>query len=165
MTDLTTTVQQLIDHGSQLLGPPRVRAQPGEAFAALRDPCEAVVAVRAHSRLASHGAEGQEEGGRPSRADDDRRWSTIPFGDCAAIAVDSFAIYWTTRVEESVNGLSSVTKASLEAGTPTTLVSENGSLSNITVDRESIYWISTTFYQAEGGGSGSASKIMKLTPK
>ena len=52
VTDLATTVQQLLDQGSQLLGPPLLRGKDGEAFAILRDPCEAVVAVRETSRRA-----------------------------------------------------------------------------------------------------------------
>jgi predicted enzyme related to lactoylglutathione lyase len=52
VTDLAMTVQQLLDRGSQLLGPPLLRGEDGEAFAILRDPCEAVVAVRETSRRA-----------------------------------------------------------------------------------------------------------------
>jgi len=51
-TDLATTVRQLLDRGSQLLGRPLLRGEDGEAFAILRDPCEAVVAVRETSRRA-----------------------------------------------------------------------------------------------------------------
>ncbi len=50
--DLATTVRQLLDRGSQLLGRPLLRGEDGEAFAILRDPCEAVVAVRETSRRA-----------------------------------------------------------------------------------------------------------------
>ena len=53
VTDLATTVQQLLARGSQLLGPPLLRGDDGEAFATLRDPCEAVVAVRETSRRAT----------------------------------------------------------------------------------------------------------------
>jgi predicted enzyme related to lactoylglutathione lyase len=53
VTELATSVQQLLDRGSQLLGPALLRGQDGEAFAVLRDPCEAVVAVRETSRRAS----------------------------------------------------------------------------------------------------------------
>ncbi len=52
VTDLATTVQQLLDRGSQALGPTMLRGEDGEAFAILRDPCEAVVAVRETSRRA-----------------------------------------------------------------------------------------------------------------
>jgi predicted enzyme related to lactoylglutathione lyase len=50
VTDLAATVQALLERGSQLLGPPLLRGEDGEAFAILRDPCEAVVAVRETSR-------------------------------------------------------------------------------------------------------------------
>src|SRR4051812_10288704 len=52
VTDLASTVQRLLASGSQLLGPPLLRGADGEAFAVLRDPCEAVVAVRETSRRA-----------------------------------------------------------------------------------------------------------------
>jgi predicted enzyme related to lactoylglutathione lyase len=50
VADLAATVQRLLAKGSQLLGPPLLRGADGEAFAILRDPCEAVVAVRESSR-------------------------------------------------------------------------------------------------------------------
>jgi len=46
VTDLETTLRELIGRGSQLLGPSPLRGDDNEAFAILRDPCEAVVAVR-----------------------------------------------------------------------------------------------------------------------
>lgn len=52
VTDLAPTVKQLVDRGSQLLGPPALRGEDGEAFTILRDPGEAVVAVRETTRLA-----------------------------------------------------------------------------------------------------------------
>ena len=50
VTDLDTTVRQLLGRGSQLLGPSQLRGEDGEAFAILRDPCEAVVAIRETAR-------------------------------------------------------------------------------------------------------------------
>jgi predicted enzyme related to lactoylglutathione lyase len=52
VADLATTVRALLDRGSQLLGPALLRGEDGEAFAILRDPCDAVVAVRETSRRA-----------------------------------------------------------------------------------------------------------------
>jgi uncharacterized protein len=46
VSDLAATVEKLLGHGAQLLGPPMLRGEDGEAFAILRDPCEAVVGVR-----------------------------------------------------------------------------------------------------------------------
>jgi predicted enzyme related to lactoylglutathione lyase len=53
VADLATAAQELLDRGSQLLGPPLLRGEDGEAYAVLRDPCEAVVAVRETSRAAT----------------------------------------------------------------------------------------------------------------
>src|SRR5687767_5667400 len=55
VTDLAATVQQLLARGSQLLGPAQLRGADGEAFAILRDPCDAVVAVRESSSPARPG--------------------------------------------------------------------------------------------------------------
>ncbi len=52
VTELSTTVQRLLASGSQLLGPASLCAEDGEVFAILRDPCEAVVAIRDTSRPA-----------------------------------------------------------------------------------------------------------------
>ena len=53
VTDIAASVEQLVARGSQLLGPPLLRGADGEAFAVLRDPCEAVFAVRETSRRPS----------------------------------------------------------------------------------------------------------------
>jgi predicted enzyme related to lactoylglutathione lyase len=53
VTDLATTVQQLLDQGSQLRGPAQLVGKDGEAFAIVHDPCEAVIAVRETARRAT----------------------------------------------------------------------------------------------------------------
>lgn len=53
VTDLAATVQRLRDRGGELLGPPMLRGDDGEAFAILRDPGGAVLALRETARRAS----------------------------------------------------------------------------------------------------------------
>lgn len=52
VSDLTSTVRYLLDRGSQLLGPPLLRGEDGEAYAVLKDSGDAVFAVRERSGLA-----------------------------------------------------------------------------------------------------------------
>jgi predicted enzyme related to lactoylglutathione lyase len=72
VTDVATTVQQLLADGSQLLGPPLLRGDDGEAFAVLRDPCEAVVAIRETSR---HGGREPVAWHQLHTRDLDRSWA------------------------------------------------------------------------------------------
>jgi predicted enzyme related to lactoylglutathione lyase len=55
VADVPTAVQQLLDAGSESLGPAPLRRADGETFATVRDPCGAVVAVRDGSGRASRG--------------------------------------------------------------------------------------------------------------
>ncbi|NUP08191.1 MAG: VOC family protein [Polyangiaceae bacterium] len=51
VADAAATVQRVVAEGGQLLSPSVLRGKDGEAFAVVRDPCEAVVGVRETSRL------------------------------------------------------------------------------------------------------------------
>ena len=72
------------------------------------------------------------------------------------LALSAFSIYWVSLASDT--SISSVTKVSINGGTPTILASGQDNTGGVAVDATSIYWVNYSFGSLPG-------TVMKLTPK